>query len=155
MATVTLRLQRLRDEDGTTDLDEEKEGCKHAAVKDWNNSSYTEAIWTSKHTTCHCNTDGNDVHMPLDDIPKVEGREDFLLDCTVLLEEKAGTNLPALIGYLDARRLGSRIRGTWRRCGVVDNISCIQGPAQPLVIIHHPHISTAPLSRGWGVQRDV
>ena len=88
--------------------------------------------------------------MPVDDIPKVEGREDFLLDCTVLLEEKAGTNLPALIGYLDARRLGSRIRGTWRRCGVVDNVSCIQGPAQPLVIIHHPHISTAPLSRGWG-----
>ena len=50
---------------------------------------------------------------------------------------------PALIGYLDVRRLVSRILGTWRRCGMVDNISYVQGPAQPLVIIHHPHVSTA------------
>ena len=25
---------------------------------------------------------------------------------------------------------------------VVDNVSYVQGPAQPLVIIHHPHFST-------------
>ena len=62
---------------------------------------------------------------------------------------------PALIGYLDVRRLVSHILGTWRRCGVVDNVSYVQGPAQPLAIIHHPHVSTASLSKGWGVQRDV
>ena len=33
---------------------------------------------------------------------------------------------------------------------VVDNVSYIQGLAQPLVIIHHPHVSTASLSKGWG-----
>ena len=32
---------------------------------------------------------------------------------------------PALIGYLDVRRLVSRILGTWRRCGVVDNVSYV------------------------------
>ena len=58
---------------------------------------------------------------------------------------------PALIGYLDVRRLVSRILGTWRRCGVVDNISGIQEPVQPLVIIQHPHVSTASLSKGRGV----
>ena len=57
---------------------------------------------------------------------------------------------PALIGYLDVRQLVSRILRTWRRRGVVDNVSYVQGPAQPLVIIHHPHISTASLSKGWG-----
>ena len=31
---------------------------------------------------------------------------------------------------------------------MVDNVSYVQGLAQPLVIIHHPHISTA--SVGWG-----
>ena len=50
---------------------------------------------------------------------------------------------PALIGYLYVRRLVSCILGTWRHCGVVDNVSYVQGPAQPLVIIHHPHVSTA------------
>ena len=54
---------------------------------------------------------------------------------------------PALIGYLDVRRLVSRILGTWRR-GMVDNVSYVQGPAQPLVIIHHPHVSTASVSKG-------
>ena len=34
---------------------------------------------------------------------------------------------------------------------VVDNVSYVQGPAQPLVIIHHPHVSTASLSKGWEV----
>ena len=34
---------------------------------------------------------------------------------------------------------------------VVDNVSYVQGPAQPLVIIHHPYVSTASLSKGWGV----
>ena len=58
---------------------------------------------------------------------------------------------PALIGYLDVSRLVSRILGTWRRSGVVDNVPYVQGPAQPLVIIHHPHVSTASLSKGWGV----
>ena len=38
---------------------------------------------------------------------------------------------------------------------MVDNISYIQGPAQPLVIIHHPHVSTASLSKGWGVFRGM
>ena len=38
---------------------------------------------------------------------------------------------------------------------MVDNVSYVQGPAQPLVIIQHPHVSTASLSKGWGVQRDV
>ena len=33
---------------------------------------------------------------------------------------------------------------------MVDNVSYIQGPAQSLVIIHHPHVSTASLSKGWG-----
>ena len=33
---------------------------------------------------------------------------------------------------------------------VVDNVSYVQGPAQPLVIIHHPHVSTASLNKGWG-----
>ena len=34
---------------------------------------------------------------------------------------------------------------------MVDNVSYVQGPVQVLVIIHHPHISTASLSKGWGV----
>ena len=38
---------------------------------------------------------------------------------------------------------------------MIDNISCVQGLAQVLVIIHHLHVSTASLSKGWGVQRDV
>ena len=38
---------------------------------------------------------------------------------------------------------------------MADNISYVQGPAQPLVIIHHPHVSTASLSEGWGVYGDV
>ena len=32
---------------------------------------------------------------------------------------------------------------------MVDNVSCIQGTAQPLVIIHHPHVSTPSLIKGW------
>ena len=56
---------------------------------------------------------------------------------------------PELIGYLDVR-LASSILGTWRHCDMVDNVSYIQGPAQALVIIHHPHVSTASLSRGGG-----
>ena len=31
-----------------------------------------------------------------------------------------------------------------------DNVSYVQGLAQPLVIIHHPHVSTASVSKGWG-----
>ena len=57
---------------------------------------------------------------------------------------------PALIGYLDVRRLVSRILGHGDVVGVMDNVSYVQGLAQPLVIIHHPHISTASLSKGWG-----
>ena len=38
---------------------------------------------------------------------------------------------------------------------MVDNVSYVQGLAQPLVIIHHPHVSTASLSKGWGVERDT
>ena len=33
---------------------------------------------------------------------------------------------------------------------MVDNVSCVQGFAQGLVIIHWPHVSTASLSKGWG-----
>ena len=33
---------------------------------------------------------------------------------------------------------------------MVDNVSYVQGQAQPLVIIHHPHVSTASLSKGGG-----
>ena len=32
---------------------------------------------------------------------------------------------------------------------MVDDVSYVQGPAQPLVIIHHPHISAASSSKGW------
>ena len=32
-----------------------------------------------------------------------------------------------------------------------DNVSYVQGLAQPVVIIHHPHVSTASVSKGWGV----
>ena len=32
---------------------------------------------------------------------------------------------------------------------MVDNVSYVQGPAQSLVIIHHPHVSTSS-SKGWG-----
>ena len=35
-----------------------------------------------------------------------------------------------------------------------DNVPYVQGPTQALVIIHHPHVSTASLSKGWGVWRD-
>ena len=28
---------------------------------------------------------------------------------------------------------------------MADNVSYVQGPAQPLVIIHHPHVSTTSL----------
>ena len=59
--------------------------------------------------------------------------------------------LNRLIGYLDVRRLVNRILGTRRRCGVVDNVSYVQGLAQPLIIIHHPHVSTASVSKGWGI----
>ena len=60
---------------------------------------------------------------------------------------------PELIGYLDVR-LARSILGTWRHCDMVDNVSYIQGPAQALVIIHHPHVSTASLSRGGGEGRE-
>ena len=33
---------------------------------------------------------------------------------------------------------------------MVDNISYVQGPAQPLVIIHHPPVLTTSLSKGGG-----
>ena len=32
---------------------------------------------------------------------------------------------------------------------MVDNVSYVQGLAPPLVIIHHPHVSTASVSKGW------
>ena len=31
-----------------------------------------------------------------------------------------------------------------------DNVSYVHGLAQPLVIIHHPYVSTASLSKGLG-----
>ena len=31
-----------------------------------------------------------------------------------------------------------------------DNISYVHGLAQPVVIIHHPHVSTASVSKGGG-----
>ena len=37
------------------------------------------------------------------------------------------------------------------RCGVMYNVSYVQGLAHPLVIIHHPYISAASLSEGRGV----
>ena len=33
---------------------------------------------------------------------------------------------------------------------MMDNVSYVQRPAQPLVIIHHLHVSTASLSKRWG-----
>ena len=33
---------------------------------------------------------------------------------------------------------------------MVDNVSYVQGLAPTLVIIHHPHVSTASVSKGWG-----
>ena len=33
---------------------------------------------------------------------------------------------------------------------MMDNVSYVQGLAQPLVIIHHPYVSTASLSKGRG-----
>ena len=33
---------------------------------------------------------------------------------------------------------------------VVDNVSYVQGLAQPLVMIHNPHVSTVSLSKEWG-----
>ena len=33
---------------------------------------------------------------------------------------------------------------------MVDNVSYVEGPTQPLVIIHQTHVYTASLSRGWG-----
>ena len=57
----------------------------------------------------------------------------------------------ALIGYLDVRCLVSRILGAWRLCGMMDDVSFVQGLAQVLEIIHHLHVSTASPSKGWGV----
>ena len=34
---------------------------------------------------------------------------------------------------------------------MVDNVSYVQGSVQALVIIHRPYVSTASLSKGWGV----
>ena len=31
-----------------------------------------------------------------------------------------------------------------------DNVSYVHGLAQPVVIINHPHVSTASVSKGWG-----
>ena len=33
---------------------------------------------------------------------------------------------------------------------MMDNVSYVQGPAQALVTIHHPHVSTASLSKRLG-----
>ena len=51
---------------------------------------------------------------------------------------KKGLELKGLSGYLDVTRLVSRILGTWRCCGVMGIVSCVQGRPQTLVIIHHP-----------------
>ena len=59
----------------------------------------------------------------------------------------------ALVGYLDQLdvwRLASHILGKWSCCSVMDNVSCIQGSAQALVIIHWPCVSTYSLSKEWG-----
>ena len=32
----------------------------------------------------------------------------------------------------------------------MDNVSYVLGLAPPSVIIHHPHVSTASVSKGWG-----
>ena len=34
----------------------------------------------------------------------------------------------------------------------MDNVSYVQGLAPPLVIIHHPHVSTASVSKGGGLE---
>ena len=36
-----------------------------------------------------------------------------------------------------------------------DNVSYVQGLAQPLVIIHHPHVPNASVSKGWGVLEEL
>ena len=46
--------------------------------------------------------------------------------------------------------IGESHSGDMETCGVVDSVLYIQGPTQALVIIHHPHISTASLGEGWG-----
>ena len=33
---------------------------------------------------------------------------------------------------------------------MVDNVSCVQGPAQPLVIIHYPHVFNCLFEQGVG-----
>ena len=81
----------------------------------------------------------------------VPGRRPALLSRKMFDVPVRPMEAKGLIGYLDVRRLASRILGTWRRCGVMDNVSYVQGPAQVLVIIHHLHISTASPSKGWGV----
>ena len=47
--------------------------------------------------------------------------------------------------------IGESHSGDMETLWLVDNVSYVQGLAQPLVIIHHPHVSTASLSKGWGV----
>ena len=74
-ATVTLGSQRLWDEKGAKDPNEEKEECTNTATKNWNKTYYTEAIKASNlHNLlkCHHGANGKSVYMPVGDIPKIE-----------------------------------------------------------------------------------
>ena len=72
MATVTRRSQKLRNDEGSKDLDEEeeKEGCIHNTAKDRNEGYYTGAIGASKLNnllSSHHRANGKGVHMPVGD----------------------------------------------------------------------------------------
>ena len=72
MATVALRSQRLRNEEGANVPDkEEEEGCTHNTAKDRNKSYYNKATGASKlHNLLrsHHRVDGKDIHVPVDGI---------------------------------------------------------------------------------------
>ena len=94
MPTVTIRFKRLRNEEGVMDPVEE-----YAYTLSQKN--IMKATWVSKlHNLLNCRqkSNGKSIHMPVSDILKTKGREgsllrlrpslQYLLDCTVLSEEK-------------------------------------------------------------------
>ena len=69
MATITLRLQRLRDEGGAKIPDGEgEEGCTHTATHDQNKSYYTSKLHDL--LSCHHSAIGKCIYMPVCDIQK-------------------------------------------------------------------------------------
>ena len=82
MGTLTLKVAKIKGWGRSQRSRRRKEeGRTHTAVKDRNESYYTEAIRASKQhnlMNCHQRANGRGVHMPVGDIPKVEGREGCL-----------------------------------------------------------------------------